>query len=100
MALPRILQTAGQVHIREVHRTVLRHRGCEEAELLVAEDVAERDLGAAEDIASARNAERHRRTPFEEQLLEGALFVDVGRNERMRRWRREINRRRVRRSEI
>ena len=77
----RVLQPARQVDVRERHRAVLRHRGGEDVELLVAEHVGERHLRAAEEIAAARDAERDRRTAFEEQLLERALLAHVAGHE-------------------
>ena len=47
--------------------------------------------GAAEEVAAAGHAERHRRPAFEEQLLERALLVDVRRHQRVRLRRREVD---------
>ena len=59
-------------------RAVLRDRGDEEVELLVAEHVGERHLRAAEQVAAAGDADVHRRPAVEEQLLERALLLLVG----------------------
>ena len=57
-ALQRVVEAAREVEIRERQRAVLRDRRGVEAELLVAEHVAEGDLRAAEEVAAARHAER------------------------------------------
>jgi hypothetical protein len=81
--LQRVVEAVRQVQVRERQRSVLRDRGGVEVELLVAEHVAERDRGAAEDVAAAGDPDVHRRTPVEEHLLERALLLLVVRDQRV-----------------
>ena len=91
VALQRVLEPPRQVHIRQRHRPVLRDRGDEQVDLLVAEDVAEAHLRAAEDVAVAGHADVHRRPALEEHLLERALLAHVLLHERVLQRRLEID---------
>src|SRR5439155_24317988 len=90
-ALQRELEAARQVHVRERQRPVLRDRGGEQVELLIAEDVAEAHLRSAEDVAVARDADVDRRPALEHHLLELALLPHVLLYERVLQRRLEVD---------
>ena len=93
VGLQRVLKATRQVQVGERHRPVLRHGGGVQVELLVAEDVCECHLRAAEQIAAARHAEVHRWPAFQEELFERALLPHVLADQRVRERRHEVDNR-------
>src|SRR5262249_1322937 len=89
--LDRVVEAPREVDVRPGDRPVLRDRRGEEVDLLVAEHVRERDLRAAVDVAAARDADVHRRTPLADHLLEPLLRALVALDQRMRRRRLEVD---------
>ena len=85
--------------VRERERSVLRHGLGEEAELVIAEQVGERDRRVAVQVAAARHAQADRRAAGQRHRLEPALRVDVLRHQRVARLRRELDAR-VRLAEV
>ena len=85
------MQPTCQVRIRRAERPIRRDRVGQDAQLLVAQDVGERDRGATHHVATAGHAEVERGAPFKKQLLEGALSARVRTDQRVGQRRLEVD---------